>query len=197
LCKQKKKFQNCIWYSKRNNQQSAIDPKKVHSVQWNEIEDVLNGKIATSYLAVKNENKSTTIYKTAKEYIKYNARNKNISGEIDLEGTFLMNNTGVIDSCTLFIAETATLKNDTLSAIGKKVNIVLVENNTIHNDTAIELLRLIRMPEYQNKQPLDYTETDEDIIISAYAGTLGNDNWESLQPLLKKCFRRRKLKIWC
>jgi hypothetical protein len=49
----KKKFQNCIWYSKRNNQQSAIDPKKVHSVQWNEIEDVLNGKIATSYLAVK------------------------------------------------------------------------------------------------------------------------------------------------
>ena len=159
---------------------------KDNSLQWNEIEDILNGKIATSYVAVKNENKSTTITKTAKKFLKYNSRNKDISGEIDLDGIFFMNKTGVIDSCALFVAETAKLKNDTLSAIGKKVNITLVENKTIHNDSAIELLQLIRMPEYQNKQTLDYTETDEDIIISAYAGTLGNDNWESLQPLLNK-----------
>lgn len=153
---------------------------------WQIQEENARGVYLAKYFLEKKDTTKRVYKKEVNKYESINARQKKQKADIDTEGDFEIDNSGVLKNATISVAEITLFNKDTVSALASRIQIDYKHSNILSGDSVKLLQELSHSKNYKNKKPLNTSSSDEEILQSAYTATLANNTWQSLLEEIKK-----------
>ncbi len=147
--------------------------------KWVNVEENPRGVVEAEYTIEQKDSLVTSIRKEVKKYKKFNSRKSEINGNLELLADYSFRKK-TLDSCSISSAEIAKLNKDTISAIGSRLLLKLIDSVAIPQDSFNLLSKMSTLGAYTKTTKLNYQETNEELTRWAYKGTLGADNWKTL-----------------
>jgi hypothetical protein len=167
-----------------SHMQFVIPNKHVNT--WQTTEENTTGTYRAIYRMMKKENDSGVYEKSILAYTKLKSPQKGEKVDADSKVNFSTNAAGTVKHISVSEAQVILFNKDTISAIGSKIVAELGTLSKVSDKELVVLDKLGESGNYTVRSGLSSPFSEEQITRLAYAGTLGNDNWETLMQRLRK-----------
>ncbi|MRX65546.1 hypothetical protein [Maribacter luteus] len=162
-----------------------VKPLK-QSKDWKTTEENTLGTYIAEYQNVDSDSSNRLYKKNVLDYLTYKSKNENQKIKTDNNSTIETDASGTIKKINISEAQIIVRNNDTLSILGSKVSVCMSSEKQVKSVDIAHLLVLENSKNYRQKTTLSEALSHEKIKGTAYKGTLGSDNWETLIQKLSK-----------